>query len=300
VIARAGTDAASLFRQFLDSGLSNPNTRSAYRRAIDRFFDWCSDRGHERLDEIEPGVVAAYLRQHRGSEATVQQHLSALRTFFDAFVRGGILRVNPASSVRAPRAHTQVGATPVLSPEQTRSLLRGIDPSTVLGLRDRAVIGVMVYGFARVGAVVGMRRGDYFEDDGRTWLRLRRWTGRIDAVPAHRTLERYLDAYVESARIADPARPLFRSVDRHRRLSEAPLTRTDVLRMVKRRARSAKLPPWISCRTFRASGITAYLDNGGTLENAQRIAGHQSLSTTRRYAAVAQPIAPAEVDRIGI
>ena len=299
LVARSGREAVLCFRQFIDSGLSNPHTRSAYGRAIERFLSWCSDSGHQRIDEIEPGVIAAYVRQHRGSQATIAQHLAAIRSLFDEFVGRGILHANPAASIRLPRA-TVPGVTPVLSPEETRAFLNGIDTRSVVGVRDRAMIGVMVLAFARVGSVVALSREDYTLEGERGWLVLRRWTGRTHAVPLHARLRCYLDEYLEAAQIEEGTSPLFRSVDRHRALSETPLTRTDVLRMVKRRARAEGLPLGISCRTLRASGISAYLENGGTPENARLIAGHQTLRAIHRYSPTPTGLSPDVIDRIGI
>ena len=73
-----------------------------------------------------------------------------------------VLPVNPAAAVRGPKHVVTKGATPVLTPAETRALLDGIDTGTLVGLRDRALLSVMVYSFARVSAVVGMRRRDYF------------------------------------------------------------------------------------------------------------------------------------------
>ena len=126
----------------------------------------------------------------------------------------------------------------------------------------------MCYTFARVSAMVHMRVEDYYENGKRWWIRLHEKDGKRHEVPAHHNAEAYLDAYLETAGIrGEKKSPLFRSVDNRRRLTENPMTRTDVLRMIKRRAPEAGLPSSTCCHTFRATGITAYLENGGTIEN---------------------------------
>lgn len=130
----------------------------------------------------------------------------------------------------------------MLSAAEARTLLDGIDISTIVGLRDRALIGVMVYSFARVSAVTGMRRGDYFSQGRRGWLRLHEKGGKRHDVPAHHLAETYLDAYLEAGAIADPKAPLFQSVDRARRLTGRAIQRREVLAMIKRRAAAADLP----------------------------------------------------------
>lgn len=171
----------------------------------------------------------------------------------------------------------------MLTPAETRSLLDGIDAGSLVGLRDRALLSVMVYSFARVSAVVGMRRQDYFLQGTRGWLRLHEKGGKRHDVPAHHRAEAAVDAYLAAGGIEDAKAPLFQSVDRSRRLSGRSLTRRVVLAMIKRRASAAGLPASTCCHTFRATGITAYLSNGGTLEHAQQIAGHASPRTTKLY-----------------
>ena len=193
------------------------------------------------------------------------------------------------------------GKTPVLTAQQARQLLDSIDVSTSVGLRDRALIGVMVYSFARVGAVVSMRVEDYFQSGKRWWFRLHEKGSKRHEVPAHHNAEAYIDAYLDAARIWDEKKgPLFRTVDRCRRLSEEPIHRIDVLRMIKRRAAGAGLPESTCCHTFRATGITAYLENGGTIENAQAIAAHESPRTTKLYDRTSDEITLDEVERIVI
>ena len=99
---------------------------------------------------IAPLHVAAYIRTHPGSAPTVKQHLAAIRVLCDWLVIHQVLPVNPAAAVRGPKHVVTKGATPVLTPSETRSLLDGIDPGSLVGLRDRALLSVMVYSFARV------------------------------------------------------------------------------------------------------------------------------------------------------
>jgi site-specific recombinase XerD len=189
----------------------------------------------------------------------------------------------------------------VLTAEQARELLDSIDTRTIAGLRDRAILGVMVYSFARVGAVVAMNLEDYHQSGKRWWLRLHEKGGKRHAVPAHHNAEAYLDAYIEAAGIADEKKTaLFRTLDRYRQLTEKGITRNDVLRMIKRRATAAGIPSTTSCHTFRATGITAYLENGGTIESAQLIAGHESPRTTKLYDRTGDEITLDEIERIAI
>ena len=299
VIVDAGPVAVERFLEFFAAQVANARTRAAYARAAGRFLSWCAARGLG-LRAIAPLHVAAYIRTHPGSAPTVKQHLAAIRVLCDWLVIHQVLPVNPAAAVRGPKHVVTKGATPVLTPSETRSLLDGIDPGSLVGLRDRALLSVMVYSFARVSAVVGMRRRDYFLQGMRGWLRLHEKGGKRHDVPAHHRAEAAIDAYLVAGGIEDAKAPLFQSVDRSGRLSGRSLTRRVVLAMIKRRAAAAGLPASTCCHTFRATGITAYLSNGGTLEHAQQIAGHASPRTTKLYDRTADTVTLDEIERIVI
>ena len=241
---------------------------------------WCGARGLG-LGAMAPLHVAAYIRTHPGSVPTLKQHVAAFRALCDWLVVHQVLPSNPAASVRGPKHVVTKGATPVLTPAETRALLDGSDVGTLVGLRDRALVGVKVFSFARVSAAVGMRRDDYFRQGTRGWLRLHEKGGKRHDVPAHHRAKEALEAYVAVASLKEAKAPLLQSVDRSGRLSRRPLVRRAVLAMIKRRAAAAGLPATTCCHTFRATGITAYLSNGGTLEHVQRLAGHASPKTTK-------------------
>ena len=300
VIVDAGPAAVERFLEFFAAAIANDRTRAAYGQAAGQFLGWCGARGLG-LRAIAPLHVAAYIRTHPGSVPTVKQHLAAIRALLDWLVVHQVLPVNPAASVRGPKHVVTKGATPVLTPAETRSLLDRIDTGTLVGLRDRALLSVLVYSFARVSAAVGMRRQDYFRQGTRGWLRLHEKGGKRHDVPAHHRAEEAVEAYLAAAGgIEDAKAPLFQSVDRAGGLSGRPLGRRAVLAMIKRRASAAGLPASTCCHTFRATGITAYLSNGGTLEHAQRIAGHASPKTTKLYDRTADTITLDEIERIVI
>ena len=274
----------------------------AYARAVKQFFDWCDER-RLKLEDIEAISVATYIEQlgTTASKPTVKQHLAAVRQLFDYLTTGGVLDVNPAASVRGPKYVVRRGKTPVLSSEEARKLLDSIESTTLIGLRDRALIGTMVYSFARVGAAIGMKVGDYFQHRKRWWLRLHEKGGKRHEVPCHPGLEEYLNAWIVAAGITrDKKGPLFRTMRRGDKVGDRPMSRFDVLHMIKRRAEAAALPYSTCCHTFRATGITTYLQNGGTLEHAQTIANHESPRTTKLYDRTREELSFEEVERIKI
>ena len=300
LIVDAGPAAVGKFLEFFAARIANRRTRAAYGRAVGQFLAWCEIR-RLSLDAVSPLHVAAYIRTHPGSVPTVKQHLAAIRMLGDWLVVSQVLPSNPAAAVRGPKHVVIKGATPVLSPAEARRLLDAIDVGTLAGLRDRALVSVMLYSFARVSAAIAMRRGDYFRQGSRGWLRLHEKGGRRHDVPAHHRAAEALEDYLEAAGLDELKAPLFQSVDpAGRRLTGRALSRRLVLAMIKRRAAAADLPASTCCHTFRATGITAYLSNGGTLERAQQIAGHASPKTTKLYDRTADTITVDEIERIVI
>jgi site-specific recombinase XerD len=304
VIAAAGDKAARRFLEFFAATIRNKNTRMAYYHACVRFFAWCDHHNIGEIADIEPLHVAAYVEAlgKDFEKPTVKQHLAAIRMLFDWLVVGQVVATNPAHSVRGPKHVVKTGKTTVLTGEQARELLDSIDTSTVVGLRDRALISVMTFAFARIGAAVAMRVEDYYPKGKRWWVRLHEKGGKRHEMPAHHNLEAYLDAYIKAAGIGEDGKsPLFRSAaGRTDMLTDKAMNRVDAWRMVQRRAADLGMRIRVGCHTFRATGITAYLEAGGTLENAQVMAAHESPRTTKLYDRTGDEITLDEVERIVI
>jgi integrase/recombinase XerD len=301
LINRAGPRASWRFVEFFAANIRNKNTRAAYAQAVGQFFQWCDRRRITELEQIRPVTVSIYIEEVMAgrSKPTTKQHLAAIRMLFDWLVTGQVVLMNPASAVRGPRYVTKRGKTPVLKADEARRLIDSIKTDSIVGLRDRALIGIMCYSFARVSAVINMHVEDYFANGKRWWFRLHEKGGKRHEVPAHHNAESYLDLYIDAAGIWEEKKgPLFRSVDKHRRLTLAPLSRVDVWRMIRRRSKDAGIETAIGCHTWRATGITAYLENHGTIENAQAIAAHESPRTTKLYDRTSDEITLDEVERI--
>jgi integrase len=312
MIADAGDRAARRFLDFFAASIGNDNTRMAYYRAVCSFFAWLEQHGLDELADIEPFHVAAYLKALRVSDAGDR----AVKERTASRPVGQVLAINPAHSVRGPKHVVKRGKTPVLTEEQARRLLASIkvrktitsengteeEVPWLVGLRDRALIGVMVYSFARISAVVAMEVEDYFSNGKRWWLRLHEKGGKRHEMPAHHKLEQFLDDYLDAAGIRNGGKtPLFRSaLGRTGMLTDRPMHRVDAYQMVRRRTAEAGLKGKLGCHVFRATGITAYLEAGGTLENAQAMAAHESPRTTKLYDRTGDEITLDEVERINI
>lgn len=306
LVADAGETAAKRFIEFFTAHIRNPNTRAAYGRAVGDFCAWCEENGLGRLAAIEPVHVAAWVEALGRSYAapTVKQRLAAVRMLFDWLILGQVVPSNPASAVRGPKHVVAKGKTSVLSAEEARHLLNSLPIDTITGLRDRALIGLLVYSFARIGAALSMRVIDYYPQGRRMWVRLHEKGGKQHTMPCHHNLEEYLEAYVEAAGLRNEQKgPLFRTIatrDGTRRLSDRPMQRVDAYAMVRRRARQAGIRTEICNHTFRATGITAYLKNDGKLENARQMAAHASARTTQLYDRRDDEVSLDEVERIVI
>ena len=291
------------FWEFFTVNIRNPNTRRAYFKAVATFAAWCADRGLHDLAAVTPMHVAAYVEQlgRTHSKPTVKQHLAAIRMLFDWLVTGQAMPTNPAHSVRGPKHSVKKGKTSVLDADEMRDLIASIDTGSLIGLRDRALIALMGYTFARVGAAVGMKVGDFYVQNRRGWVRLHEKGGKVTELPCHHNLDQYLEEWITAAGLdAKPEAPLFHTL-RHGRLAEDALLSlppANVYMMIQRRARAAKLRTKISAHSFRATGITTYLKNGGKLEVAQAMAGHESARTTGLYDRRSDAVALDEVERI--
>lgn len=303
LVAAAGERAALRFLDFFTANIRNPNTRAAYAVAVRHFFAWLDQHDIRELAAIRTHHVATYIESLTCSyrAPSVKQHLAALRMLFDWLIVGQVVAQNPAAAVRGPKHVVKKGKTPVLDGDEARHLLNSIDVSTIGGLRDRALIALLVYSFARISAALQMNVEDYYPQGKRWWVRLHEKGGKQHDMPAHHLLESYLDEYVKAAGIGgEKAAPLFRTLGGRGRkeLTGARLTRQDARRMIVRRALKAGILTRLGCHSFRATGITVYLLNGGLLEYAQQMAAHESARTTKLYDRRSDQVTLDQVERI--
>jgi site-specific recombinase XerD len=293
--------AAERFFGFFTVHIRNPNTRRAYTRIALRFADWAASHGLVSLTEVRPIHVAAYIEGLSLAKPSVKQHLAALRMLFDWLVLGHVITTtNPAHPVRGPKHIVTKGRTSVLEHDEARILLASIEPSTLINLRDRALISLMLYTFARIGAVLQMNAADYFVQGRRRWVRLHEKGGKEHTAPCVAMLEETLDAYLVAAGITDDSEgPLFRTSGRRTGISQR-MTQPDAFRMIGRRAKRAGIATRIGNHSLRATGITTYLKHDGTLEHAQMMAAHSSPRTTKLYDRRGDEVTVDEYDKIRI
>lgn len=304
LISNAGDDAIKRFVEFFAAQIRNPNTRAAYVTSAKDFLGWCHQNGISDLVDIEPVHVAAWveLKLTEMAASSVKARLSGLSKLFDWLVTGQVFKINPAQSVQSPKHRVRVGKTPILVTEDARHFINSIETDTIIGLRDRALISVMTYGYVRISAALGMNVKDIYTKRHRLWMHIYEKGGLELDIPCHHNLEQYMREYLEAANLLDqPNGPLFRSMTPHGQMHEKRLKRQNAWDMVKRRAKKACIEtPGICNHTFRGTGITAYLDNGGDIDNARYQAGHADSRTTKLYDRTAEEVSLDEVERIGI
>ena len=161
-----------------------------------RFLTWCEEQEIE-LRQVTPGLAGRFIEELPGSDPTRNLALAALRHFFDALVTRHAVALNPFASVRGRKHAVVDGKTPELTPGQARALLGSLDPSHVVGLRDRAVLGVLTYTGARVGALARLRRGDLQDQETQRVLRFQEKGGKQREIPVRHDLDEWLAAYLD-------------------------------------------------------------------------------------------------------
>lgn len=306
IVRRAGPAAVFAAEEFFYGAIRNDHTRTAYRRAVDRFLAWCEQRGIE-LPRITPGDVGQYfdgLRKKGLSVATRKQHLAAVRHFFDGMVTRHAVILNPALSVREERYEVIEGKTPEISVPQARALLKSINVSDAVGLRDRAILAILAYTSSRAGATARLRRGDFYEADAHQWmLRFFEKGGKSREIPVRHDLQRMIAAYIEAAGLQQAPKdsPLFRAaIGNSGRLAATAIHVNDICRMMKRRLADASMPSRLSPHSFRVAVITDLLEQGVPLEDVQHLAGHADPRTTRLYDRRQRKVTRNIVERISI
>jgi integrase/recombinase XerD len=292
---------AETFLELLGARVRNPNTRSAYRVAWRSFLAFCSVRQLE-LGKVKAYHVGAWLDQHSGSRSTQRQHLAALRLLFDSLLMRGVVEYNPAARARPPRLVRESSQTPVFEEAEIVTFLDSISPNSLKDIRDKAIFCVLLYSWCRVSALINLSVGDYYERGGTRWLRFEEKRGKEHEVPVHSKAKEAVDLWLERSDLASkPSAPLFPSFGKDRETIELKrLDRRSVLKLVEKRAKASGIQKRVCCHSFRATGVTEYMNSGGTIEIAQRIAGHTSPSTTRIYDRSGDQLTLEEIERVQI
>jgi site-specific recombinase XerD len=199
IITRAGPNAVFAAQEFFFGKIRNEHTRRAYQHAVKLFLNWIEKHGGGELTQIAPWQVGKYFEEMKDTTgiATRNQHLSALRHFFDGMVMRHAIALNPALSVRGERYAAIEGKTPEISIDQARLLLSSLDTTHVIGLRDRAILAILVYTSSRAGAVAKLRRGDFYNAGQQWMLHFNEKGGKSREIPVRADLQELVMAYAD-------------------------------------------------------------------------------------------------------
>ena len=253
---------------------------------------------------MSPADVGIYLDELTLSVASKKQILAGLRHFFDGMVTRHAIALNPALSVRGERYQVMEGKTPEITIKQARTLLSSINIDNVVGLRDKAIVSILIYTASRVGAVARLKLKDLYDTGDQYCLHFLDKGGKSREIPVRHDLQSLLRSYLQSAgsNLGDATdHPLFRtSIRKTKTLSVRPMSAGDIGRMIKRRMKACGLPLRLSPHSFRVCVITNLLSQGVPLEDVQNLAGHADPRTTRLYDRRHKSITRNIVERISI
>ena len=298
IVKAAGRSAEFAWEEFFQAELANAHTRKNYLHAVRKFLAWVEERGLE-LPRITPGDVGEYLQAVELSVPTKKLHLAALRRFFDRLVNRHACVINPAATVKAERHAVIEGKTPQIDADHVRTLLKSIDVSNLVGLRDRAILAVLVYTAALVGAVAKLTLKSFKHDGTQYSLRFSEKGGKSREIPVRHDPEQFLREYIEAAKITEGR--LFRTAYlKTKTFTRNAMTAIDICRMMKRRLKAAGLPGHFSPHSFRVTTVTDLLEQNVPLEDVQYLAGHSDPRTTRIYDRRRRKVTRNIVERISI
>jgi site-specific recombinase XerD len=300
IITDAGGAAKFAWDEFFKAKIANDQTRKNYAHAVGKFLVWCNDPERRiPLIQISPGHVGDYLSSLELATPTKKLRLAALRKFFDVLVVRHVAILNRAASVQAERYAVVEGKTPAISAKHARRLLEYLDTSSLVGLRDRAIIAVLIYTAARVGAVAKLCIKSLKHDGTQYALRFSEKGGKSREIPVRHDLEQFLLEYLQEAEISEG--PFFRTaVGRTKQLTTEAMSGIDICRMIKRRLKATGLPAQFSPHSFRVATVTNFLEQNVALEDVQYLAGHADPRTTRLYDRRRKKVTQNIVERISI
>ena len=302
ILVRAGKAACFAADEFFSARISNSHTRTAYAHQVSRFLAWCENEGLE-LHQVTPGLAGRFLDELPGGAPTQNQALAGLRHFFDTLVARHAAVLNPFQSVRGVRHPHGEGRTPEVTVDQARQLLASIKTRDVYGLRDRAVLGTLIYTGARVGAISRLRMQDLRDNGNHRSLQFAEKGGKVREIPVRHDLDEWIAAYLQGAGLEDApqASPLYRAGQRRSSpLTDRAMSPLAVQQMLKRRLRAAGLPKILSPHSFRVLVVTDLLSQNMPLEDVQYLAGHAHPRTTQIYDRRRRRVSRNLVERISV
>lgn len=289
ILMNSGQRAIRVYNEFLDFYLVSDATRATYKKTLSiffRHFDKLSISTIHELNAQDLQSITDYHLKKLNKPSMAKLIFSAGKSLFLYYEDRGVIERSPFHRVNYKFPQSRIGKTQVISPEDINRIISSIDcgeNALQTDLRDRALIALMAYCFVRIGGALSIRIKDYKEQGGEKWLTLIEKGAKPHSLPITSPLSNYLDEYITRCNIFDQDAYIFQSANRNSVLTGKPYNAQNSCGMVKRRAENLGIKVKVTNHTFRASGITSFLQNGGRIEDAQDIANHSSIDTTRLY-----------------
>ena len=298
----SGVEFADAYVEFFAISF-NENTNAAYAQGIDCFFDYCAKSRIKNIAAIEPkhvGNFSKYMNRKKYSISTIRLYLTAIRMFFNFCQLEGIMIINPSGPVKMPKQTRTTGSTPVIEPVEVRQILNAISEEREIDYRDRALIATMAYNFFRISSAVKMKVKNYELRGQQRWLTTYEKGSKYHEMPVPEELEILINAYLFKCDLFDkPEEPLFQSAKaKTGKLTGKQFDRVSAWKMIQRKAKAGKVFKQIGNHTFRATGLTNYLNSGGDIKGARNLANHSHSSTTELYDRTGDANKIEEINRI--
>jgi integrase/recombinase XerD len=265
-------------------------TRRGYRHDVRHFLRTLGITSADDLRRVDHKAVVAWERYRREVEGvhprTIRRRLAALSSLFQHLVRYHLVHSNPVREIARPAINRWEGMTPAFTPQQAHALLDAPDPTTVKGLRDRAILAVGLQVGLRRSEIVRLKVRDLHTTCGCDALRVARKGGTRAIVAIHPETAQRLRAYLQAAGHAeDREGPLFRPlhIGRYHQPLRRPLGPVRIDKIVQTYVRQLGLGPGYAAHSMRTTFITTALENGAKLEDVQRTVGHADPATTQLY-----------------
>ena len=265
-------------------------TRRAYKLDVQHFMRTLKITCYEELRKADHRAVIAWehiMREIDEAEpSTVRRRLAALSSLFRHLKQHQYVEHNPVTDVERPAINRREGSTLAFSKSEAAKLLNIPAEDTVEGLRDRAILSVGLQVGLRRAEIAALSVEDLHQNRGFDSLRIVRKGSRRDALAIHPNTAQRIRSYLDAAgHTSDHDGPLFRPLS-HNRKGQEPRRYMDpdaIDRVLRKHAAAIGLTRGFSAHSMRATFITTALENGATLDDVQRAAGHAEPSTTKLY-----------------
>lgn len=302
LVLEGGSNAKYAWEEFLYGEIENAHTRRAYGKAVSDLLA-AADEAGLTLQQISPKFVRQHFDRMKAgtSVPTRKLRLSAVKRFLDIAVTRHAIPLNPALSVRGEKHQTIEGKTPEITPTQAAKLLKSCDEKSLLGLRDKTIIAILIYTAARVGAVSKLNLGDFVTTGTLYALKFKEKGGKNREIPVRHDLEALIKRHIERSGLSVKSSPLFPSaIGKTETLSNSPMHPNDLRRMLKRRLKAAGLSTEFSPHSFRVCTLTDLLKQEVPREDVQYLAGHADARTTALYDRRSKKVTRNIVERISV